>query len=118
MFLRNREFINKIQNERKNISLEVTDKIEIQIENKESFIIESLSKHKDFICNEVQALKFLINENINESNIMDLNIHNLEFYKFYRSLEVYRSAFKTHQDLMIIDPNSEFFKYFRSPESR
>jgi len=73
-----REFINKIQNERKNISLEVTDKIEIQIENKESFIIESLSKHKDFICNEVQALKFLINENINESNIMDLNIHNLE----------------------------------------
>ena len=73
-----REFINKIQNERKNISLEVTDKIEIQIENKESFIIESLSKHKDFISNEVQALKFLITENINESNIMDLNIHNLE----------------------------------------
>ena len=50
-----REFINKIQNERKNISLEVTDKIEIKIENKESFLIESLSKHKDFICNEVQA---------------------------------------------------------------
>ena len=73
-----REFINKIQNERKNISLEVTDKIEIQIESKESFIIESLSKHKDFICNEVQALKFLITENINESNIMDLNINNLE----------------------------------------
>ena len=73
-----REFINKIQNERKNISLEVTDKIEIQIESKESFIIESLFKHKDFICNEVQALKFLITENINESNIMDLNIHNLE----------------------------------------
>lgn len=73
-----REFINKIQNERKNISLEVTDKIEIQVENKESFIIESLSKHKDFISNEVQALKFLITENINESNIMDLNIHNLE----------------------------------------
>jgi isoleucyl-tRNA synthetase len=73
-----REFINKIQNERKNISLEVTDKIEIKIENKESFLIESLSKHKDFICNEVQAVKFVIVENINESKIMDLNIQNLE----------------------------------------
>ncbi len=38
-----------------------------------------------------------------------------EFYKFYRSLEAYRASFKTRQDLMVIDPNSEFFKYFRSP---
>ncbi|SFB74965.1 protease modulator HflC [Collimonas sp. OK412] len=40
---------------------------------------------------------------------------NPEFYKFYRSLEAYRASFKTRQDLMVIDPNSEFFKYFRSP---
>lgn len=40
---------------------------------------------------------------------------NPEFYKFYRSLEAYRSSFKTRQDLMVIDPNSEFFKYFKSP---
>ncbi|WP_211463697.1 protease modulator HflC [Collimonas silvisoli] len=39
---------------------------------------------------------------------------NPEFYKFYRSLEAYRASFKTRQDLMVIDPNSEFFKYFRS----
>ena len=73
-----REFINKIQNERKNIFLEVTDKIEIQIQSNESFLIESLSKHKDFICNEVQALKFLIIESINEPKIMDLNIDNID----------------------------------------
>jgi membrane protease subunit HflC len=40
---------------------------------------------------------------------------NPEFYKFYRSLEAYRASFKTRQDLMVLDPNSEFFKYFRSP---
>ncbi len=40
---------------------------------------------------------------------------NPEFYKFYRSLEAYRASFKTRQDLMVVDPNSEFFKYFRSP---
>ena len=42
---------------------------------------------------------------------------NPEFYKFYRSLEAYRASFKAHGDVMVIDPNSEFFKYFRSPGS-
>lgn len=39
---------------------------------------------------------------------------NPEFYKFYRSLEAYRASFKTRSDLMVVDPNSEFFKYFRN----
>ncbi len=40
---------------------------------------------------------------------------NPEFYKFYRSLEAYRATFRTHGDVMVLDSNSEFFKYFRSP---
>ncbi len=40
---------------------------------------------------------------------------NPEFYKFYRSLEAYRSTFRTHNDMLVLDPNAEFFKYFRSP---
>src|SRR3569623_403990 len=40
---------------------------------------------------------------------------NPEFYKFYRSLEAYRASFKNRSDLLVIDPNSEFFKYFRNP---
>jgi membrane protease subunit HflC len=39
---------------------------------------------------------------------------NPEFYKFYRSLEAYRASFQAHGDVMVIDSNSEFFKYFRS----
>ncbi|RYE64935.1 MAG: protease modulator HflC [Oxalobacteraceae bacterium] len=42
---------------------------------------------------------------------------NPEFYKFYRSLEAYRASFKAHGDVMVIDSNSEFFKYFRGPGS-
>jgi len=38
---------------------------------------------------------------------------NPEFYKFYRSLEAYRASFKNRHDLMVVDPNSEFFKYFK-----
>lgn len=39
---------------------------------------------------------------------------NPEFYKFYRSLEAYRATFKNHGDVMVIDANSDFFKYFKS----
>jgi membrane protease subunit HflC len=38
---------------------------------------------------------------------------NPEFYKFYRSLEAYRASFKSRNDMMVIDPNSEFFRYFK-----
>jgi modulator of FtsH protease HflC len=39
---------------------------------------------------------------------------NPEFYAFYRSLEAYKSSFKNRGDVMVLEPNSEFFKYFRS----
>jgi len=40
---------------------------------------------------------------------------NPEFYKFYRSLEAYRAGFKNKSDVMVVDPSSEFFKYFKAP---
>ena len=40
---------------------------------------------------------------------------NPEFYKFYRSLEAYRASFKDQGDVLVVDPNSDFFKYFRNP---
>ena len=40
---------------------------------------------------------------------------NPEFFKFYRSLEAYRSTFRSKQDVMVVDSNSEFFKYFKQP---
>ncbi len=40
---------------------------------------------------------------------------NPEFYAFYRSLEAYRSGFKNKSDVLVMEPNSDFFRYFRSP---
>jgi membrane protease subunit HflC len=40
---------------------------------------------------------------------------NPEFYKFYRSLDAYRASFKNRSDMLVVDPNSEFFKYFKGP---
>jgi membrane protease subunit HflC len=39
---------------------------------------------------------------------------NPEFYAFYRSLEAYRNSFKNKGDLLVVDPNSEFFKYLKN----
>jgi membrane protease subunit HflC len=38
-----------------------------------------------------------------------------EFYSFYRSLEAYRSSFKDRSDVLVLEPNSEFFKYLKGP---
>ena len=69
-----REFINKIQNERKDIKLEFTDKIEIYIHNKSHEIITFLLKHKEFICNETQALDLFVEDNIVNSKLMDIDV--------------------------------------------
>ena len=38
---------------------------------------------------------------------------NPEFYRFYRSLEAYKGSFRGRNDMMVLDPQSEFFQYFR-----
>ncbi len=37
-----------------------------------------------------------------------------QFAQFYRSLEAYRGAFRNKNDVMVLDPSSEFFKAMRS----
>ena len=40
---------------------------------------------------------------------------NPEFFAFYRSLEAYRATFRGRNDMMVLDPGSDFFRYFRGP---
>jgi membrane protease subunit HflC len=43
---------------------------------------------------------------------------NPEFYAFYRSTEAYKNSFKNKGDVMVLDPNSDFFKYMRNPAKK
>ncbi len=43
---------------------------------------------------------------------------NPEFYAFYRSLDAYRNSFKSKNDVMVLQPDSEFFKYMRGAGGR
>lgn len=40
---------------------------------------------------------------------------NPEFYAFYRSMDAYRQSFAGKNDVMVLQPNSEFFRYMKSP---
>jgi len=39
---------------------------------------------------------------------------NPEFYAFYRSMEAYKASFTSKSDIMVLQPNSDFFRYMRS----
>ena len=41
-----------------------------------------------------------------------------EFYALYRSLNAYRQSFSSKDDILIIDPSAEFFKFLKDPRSQ
>lgn len=43
---------------------------------------------------------------------------NPDFYSFVRSLNAYRSSFAGKEDLVVIDPKSDFFRYFNSVDKK
>ena len=43
---------------------------------------------------------------------------NPEFYSFYRSLEAYKKSFQNKGNMMVLEPNSEFFKYLKDSSGK
>lgn len=39
---------------------------------------------------------------------------NPEFYRFYRSMDAYKNTFMSKEDVMLINPDSEFFRYLNN----
>ena len=37
-----------------------------------------------------------------------------EFYTLYRSLNAYRTSFNNNNDILLLEPDSDFFKYFNN----
>ncbi|HAW92784.1 MULTISPECIES: protease modulator HflC [unclassified Arsukibacterium] len=44
----------------------------------------------------------------------DVYSRNAEFYSFVRSLEAYKKSFNDKQDIMVVQPDNDFFKYMTS----
>jgi membrane protease subunit HflC len=43
---------------------------------------------------------------------------NPEFYSFYRSLEAYRNSLGRETDVLVLAPDSEFFRYLKNPSGK
>jgi len=41
-----------------------------------------------------------------------------EFYAFVRSLEAYKRTFAGKEDILLLDPNSDFFKYLNNSKGK
>ncbi|MBT3276905.1 protease modulator HflC [Candidatus Thioglobus sp.] len=52
---------------------------------------------------------------ISAGNYAQAYSQNADFYSFYRSLESYKKSFSNQNDIMVLNPNTEFFRHF-NPE--
>ncbi len=72
-----RDFVNRIQNLRKEMGLEVLDKITIEVEktqNGQSNPVETaLSEHKEYISTETQALSLELKQQVGEATEVDMD---------------------------------------------
>jgi isoleucyl-tRNA synthetase len=68
-----RDLVNRVQNLRKDMGLEVQDKIRIIIEKNEAIINSAIEQNKDYICIETQALILEINEQVNNGTMLEMD---------------------------------------------
>ncbi len=54
---------------------------------------------------------------ISANNYAQAYNQNADFYSFYRSLESYKKSFTGQNDIMVLNPNTEFFRHF-NPEAK
>lgn len=68
-----RDFVNRIQNLRKDSGFEVTDKINIWLQDSDEEISRAITRHSAYICSEVQALSLEIQEEVSGARAVDFD---------------------------------------------
>ncbi len=72
-----RDLVNRIQNIRKDMGLEIQDKIKVTLQKNEGVINEAVNGFKDYICTEVQALELNIVETLPDGQPLEMDEFNL-----------------------------------------
>ena len=91
-------------------------------EMSEQEISAIMSEHRQFVLN--KAYKFTGKIIKGEGDATASSIYakaysqDKEFYDFYRSLEAYKNSLNGKDDILVLDPSSEFFKYLRGPNKK
>jgi isoleucyl-tRNA synthetase len=72
-----RDIVNRVQNMRKDMGLEVQDKIRIKIQKKDELIDGALMANKEYICSETQALSLELIEKLLDGREIEMDEHKL-----------------------------------------
>jgi isoleucyl-tRNA synthetase len=68
-----RDFVNRVQNLRKDMGLEVLDKIGIEVEKDGELVTSALTDFKDYISTETQALTLELKEKLSDATEVDMD---------------------------------------------
>lgn len=72
-----RDLVNRIQNIRKDMGLEVQDKIRVSLEKTDVLVNDAVKDFKEYICTEVQALSFEVVNTLNGGRQIEMDEFNL-----------------------------------------
>ncbi len=87
---------------------EEAEKIKANADRERTVILADAYRDSEKIRGEGDALS--------ANNYAQAYSKNPEFYSFYRSLESYKKSFNQNNDVLVLNPNTEFFRHF-NPES-
>jgi membrane protease subunit HflC len=104
----------RMQAERQRVAKEFRSKgaeeaeiIRAAADKKRTIILANAYRDSEIIRGEGDA--------VSANNYAQAYNKNVDFYSFYRSLESYKKSFGQNNDIMVLNPNTEFFRHF-NPE--
>ena len=68
-----RDVVNRVQNLRKEMGLDVQDKINIQIEKNNNLVNQALQSNQEYICKETQAMSLEILEELSDGKVLEMD---------------------------------------------
>ncbi|MBP9927586.1 MAG: hypothetical protein KBF45_16555, partial [Cyclobacteriaceae bacterium] len=68
-----RDFVNRVQNLRKDMGLAVLDKISIEVEKDGEIVSSALMEHKEYIRTETQALSLELTKKLSGASEVDMD---------------------------------------------
>lgn len=105
VFERMRSERTRVANERRSIGAAVKEQIQADAEKQRDILVSQAYRDAQRTKGEGDAKAAAI-----YAQAYSLNP---EFYAFYRSLDAYKDSFKGKEDVLVIDQNSDFFRYFK-----
>ena len=73
-----RDLVNRVQNMRKDMGLEVQDKIKINVELSTELVNAALKANEEYICEETQAFSLTMTETLSDGVLLEMDEHKLK----------------------------------------